>query len=45
MCEVRMKSREMAIKFRKDFSQKKKDKADLGKLFVANSITLTTRVR
>ena len=40
-----MKSREMAIEVLKDFAQKKKDKADLGKLFVANSVTLATRVR
>ena len=45
MCEVRMKDRDMAIAIRKEFAQKKKDKVDLGKLFVANSVTLATRVR
>ena len=45
MCEVRMKERDMAIAIRKEFAQKKKDKVDLGKLFVANSVTLATRVR
>ena len=43
MCEVTMKEREMAIKIRKEYA--KKDKVDLGKLFVANSVTLATRVR
>ena len=45
MCEVRMKERDMSIAIRKEFAQKKKDKADLGRLFVANSVTLATRVR
>ena len=50
MFEVRMKDREMAIKIRKAFSQAMKDKAQMqadgyGRLFVANSVTLATRVR
>ena len=50
MFEVRMKDRDMAIKIRKAFSQAMKDKAQMqadgyGKMFVANSVTLATRVR
>ena len=50
MCEVRMKDRELALAVRKDFAkQKKMDRAqvqgDFGKLFIANSVTLATRVR
>ena len=45
MCEVKMKDRDVAIAIRKEYAQKKKDKVEMGKLFVANSVTLATRVR
>ena len=50
MFEVRLKDREMAIKIRKAFSQAIKDKAQMqadgyGRMFIANSVTLATRVR
>ena len=46
ICEVRMKSRELALLIRKDFAVKRKAGGDeLGKLFIANSVTLATRVR
>ena len=45
MVEVKIDSFEAAIRVRKMFAQKKKDKIDLGRLHVANSVTLATRVR
>jgi hypothetical protein len=46
ICEVRMKTRDQALQIRKDFAAKRKNGGDdLGKLFVANSVTLATRVR
>ena len=50
MFEVRMKERELAVKLRKDFSACMRDKPQMqadgfGRMFVANSVTLATRVR
>ena len=46
ICEVRMKSRELALQIRKDFAIKRKSGGEeLGRLFIANSVTLATRVR
>ena len=50
MFEVRMKERDLAVKIRKDFSACMRDKAQMqadgfGRMFVANSVTLATRVR
>ena len=50
MFEVRMKDRDLAVKIRKDFSACMRDKAQMqadgfGRMFVANSVTLATRVR
>ena len=50
MFEVRMKEKDLAGKIRKEFSARMRDKARLqadhyGRLFVANSVTLATRVR
>jgi hypothetical protein len=50
MFEVRMKEKELSGKIRKEFSARMRDKARMqadhyGRLFVANSVTLATRVR
>ena len=45
LVEVKLDSRELAVKVRKDFSNKKKSEKDFGKIFIANSVTLATRVR
>ena len=50
MFEIRMKDRDLAVKVRKAFSACMRDKAQMqadhyGRLFVANSVTLATRVR
>ena len=50
MFEVRMKEKDLAGKIRKEFSARMRDKARMqadhyGRLFVANSVTLATRVR
>ena len=50
MCEVRMKDRILAINLRKEFAKQRKvdttqARAGFGKLFIANSVTLATRVR
>ena len=45
MLEVKMRTREMAINIRKEYAKKKKEKIEMGNLFVANSVTLATRVR
>ena len=50
MFEVRMKDKEIALKVRKGFSACMRDKAQMqadnrGRMFVANSVTLATRVR
>ena len=45
MVETQMKTRESAISIRKEYAKKRKEKVDMGNLFVANSVTLATRVR
>ena len=45
LCEVRFKSREMAVKIRREFGKKKKDGKDFGRVAIFNSVTLATRVR
>ena len=45
LCEVRFKSREMAIKIRRDFAAKKKGGTEFGRIAIFNSVTLATRVR
>ena len=45
MVEVRLESKEMARRIRSCYAEKKKNNVDLGKLFVANCVTLATRVR
>jgi hypothetical protein len=45
MVEVKLDSVKSAADIRKAFAEKKKDKADLGRIFIANSVTLATRVR
>ena len=45
LAEVRMKSKEIALAIRRQFAAKKRAGVEFGKLFVANSVTLATRVR
>ena len=45
LCEVRFKSRDTAIKVRKEFAAKKKGGKDFGRIAIFNSVTLSTRVR
>ena len=45
MVEVRMESKEIAKRIRACYAEKKKKHVDLGKLFVANCVTLATGVR
>ena len=45
MVEVRMENKEMARRIRSRYAEKRKNKEDLGNLFVANCVTLATRVR
>jgi hypothetical protein len=45
MVEVKLDSIKGAADIRKAFAEKKKDKADLGRIFIANSVSLATRVR
>jgi hypothetical protein len=45
LAEVRMKSREQAVRIRKTFAQKKKSGKDYGKIYLSNCVTLATRVR
>ena len=44
LVEVRLDSRELALKIRKQFATKKRE-IDFGRVFIANSVTLGTRVR
>ncbi len=44
LVEVKLDSRDLAMKIRKQFAQKKKE-TDFGRVFIANSVTLGTRVR
>ena len=45
LCDVKFKTKEMAIKIRREFAAKKKGGQDFGRLAVFNSVTLGTRVR
>ena len=50
MCEVRMKDKVLALAIRKEFAKKRRSdvsqaQAGVAKLFIANSVTLATRVR
>jgi hypothetical protein len=45
MVEVKIDSVKNAADIRKAFAEKKKEKADLGRIFIANSVSLATRVR
>ena len=45
MAEVKMESRELARGIRKKFAEKKRAGDDFGKVFIANSVSLGTRVR
>ena len=45
MAEVKMESREVARRIRLGFAEKKRAGEDFGKLFIANSVSLGTRVR
>jgi len=45
LIEVKLDSIENAGKLRKAFAEKKKSNVDLGRIFVANSVGLSTRVR
>ena len=45
VAEVKMDNSELASKLRKEFAAKKKAGKDFGRLFMANSVTLGTRVR
>ena len=45
MAEVKMDSRETALKIRKKFAEMKRTGSGVGGLYVANSVTLATRIR
>ena len=45
LCEVKFKSREMAIQVRREFAAKKKGGKEFGRIAIFNSVTLSTRVR
>ena len=45
LAEVRMSSREIALRLRKTFAQKKKSGQNFGKVYLSNCVTLATRVR
>ena len=45
MAEVKLESRELAHRIRRKFAEKKRAGEDMERLFVANSVTLGTRVR
>jgi hypothetical protein len=45
MAEVRLESKELAHRIRRKFAERKRAGEDMGRLFVANSVTLGTRVR
>jgi hypothetical protein len=45
VCEAKMKEKEWAVKIRREFGRLKKDGKIEGRLFIANSVTLATRVR
>ena len=43
--EIKMDSKELALKIRKQFAAKKKSGTDLGRLYIANCVSIATRVR
>jgi hypothetical protein len=45
LVEVRLDNRELVIKIRKQFDEKKKAGQDFGHIFISNSVTLATRIR
>lgn len=45
LAEVRLTSRDIALKIRRTFAEKKKAGHDFGRLYIANCVTLATRVR
>ena len=45
VAEVRLATRDLAIKFRKTFVEKIKNNEDFGRIHVANSVSLATRIR
>jgi hypothetical protein len=45
LAEVRMSSKEIAVRLRKTYAQKKKTGQDFGRVYIANCVTLATRVR
>jgi hypothetical protein len=45
MAEVRMESKEVAHGIRRKFAEKKRAGEDFGKIFIANSVSLGTRIR
>jgi hypothetical protein len=45
MAEVKMESREVARRIRLKFAERKRSGEDFGKVFIANSVSLGTRVR
>jgi hypothetical protein len=45
LVEVKLDNRDLALKIHKEFSKKKKSENDFNIIFIANSVTLATRVR
>ena len=45
MAEVKMKNKEIALKLRHRFAVKRRAGGNFGRLWIANSVTLATRVR
>ena len=45
LAEVRMKNKEIALRLRKTYAQKKKAGKDFGRIYISNCVTLATRVR
>ena len=43
--EIKMDSKEIALKIRKQFAAKKKSGTDFGRLYIANSVSIATRIR
>jgi hypothetical protein len=45
MIEVKLESVESSVSIRRAFAEKKKEKVELGRIFIANCVGLTTRIR
>jgi hypothetical protein len=45
LAEVKMKNRKVALAIRRQFTVKRRTGGDFGRLWIANSVTLATRVR